>query len=81
MPMRCSGGPASVPTCGSSSSVRRLFARLGDQELETLLEALASEDIQRVIRYTARFNWHGELIRTLLRQPGVKSTLFQTFLR
>ncbi len=64
-----------------SSSVRRLFARLGDQELETLLEAIASEDVQRVIRYTARFNWHGELIRTLLRQPGVKSTLFQTFLR
>ena len=64
-----------------SSSVRRLFARLGDQELETLLEAIASEDVQRVIRYTARFNWHGELIRTLLCQPGVKSTLFQTFLR
>ena len=64
-----------------SSRVRRLFARLGDEELETLLEAIASEDVQRVIRYTARFNWHGELIRTLLCQPGVKSTLFQTFLR
>jgi digeranylgeranylglycerophospholipid reductase len=64
-----------------SSRVRRLFARLGDQELETLLEAIASEDVQRVIRDTARFNWHGELLRTLLGQPGVKSTLFQTFLR
>ncbi len=64
-----------------SSSVRSLFARLGDQELETLLEAIASEDVQRVIRDTARFNWHGELIRTLLAQPGVKSTLLQTFLR
>ncbi len=64
-----------------SSSVRHLFARLGDQELETLLEAIASDDVQRVIRDTARFNWHGELIRTLLGQPGVKSTLFQTLLR
>ena len=64
-----------------SSSVRFLFARLGDQELDTLLEALASEDVQRVIRDTARFNWHGELIRTLLAQPGVKSTLLQTLLR
>jgi flavin-dependent dehydrogenase len=64
-----------------SSRVRHLFARLGDQELETLLEAIASDDVQRVIRDTARFNWHGELIRTLLGQPGVKSTLFQTLLR
>ena len=64
-----------------SSRVRRLFARLGDQELETLLEAIASEDVQRIIRSTARFNWHGELLRTLLCQPGVKSTLLQTFLR
>jgi digeranylgeranylglycerophospholipid reductase len=63
-----------------SSSVRHLFARLGDQELEKLLEAIASEDVQRVIRDTARFNWHGELIRTLLAQPGVKSTLLRTFL-
>ena len=61
-----------------SSWVRRLFARLADEELETLLEALASEDVQRVIRHTARFNWHGELLRTLLGQPGVKSTLFQS---
>jgi digeranylgeranylglycerophospholipid reductase len=64
-----------------SSCVRRLFARLTDRELETLLEALASEDVQDVIRRTARFNWHGDLIRALLRQPGVKSTLFQAFLR
>jgi digeranylgeranylglycerophospholipid reductase len=64
-----------------SSCVRRLFGRLTDRELETLLEALAAEDVQDVIRETARFNWHGELIRALLRQPGVKATLFQAFLR
>jgi digeranylgeranylglycerophospholipid reductase len=64
-----------------SSWMRGLFARLKDDELETLLEALASEDVQGVIRHTARFNWHGELIRSLLRQPGVKSTMFRAFLR
>jgi hypothetical protein len=64
-----------------SSCVRGLFARLTDRELETLLEALGSEDVQAVIHQTARFNWHGDLIRALLRQPGVKSTLFQAFLR
>jgi flavin-dependent dehydrogenase len=64
-----------------SSCVRRLFARLTDRHLERLLEALASEDVQSVIRQTARFNWHGEVIRALLGQPGVKATLFQAFLR
>jgi flavin-dependent dehydrogenase len=64
-----------------SSCVRRLFTRLTDRELERLLEVLASEDVQNVIQSTARFNWHGELIRALLAQPGVKSTLFQAFLR
>jgi geranylgeranyl reductase family protein len=64
-----------------SSSVRRLFARLGDSELEALLAALASEDVQRAIHDTACFNWHGELIWALLRRPGVRATLFQAFLR
>jgi hypothetical protein len=61
--------------------VRGLFARLTDEELETLLEALASEDVQGLIRHTARFNWHGELIRSLLRQHRVKSTMFRALLR
>lgn len=69
------------PDLWISSCVRRLFARLTDQELETLLEALASEDVQSAIRRTARFNWHGKLIRMLLGWPGVKSILFQAFLR
>ena len=64
-----------------SSWVRGLFARLTDQELETLLAALASADVQRTIRETARFNWHGDLLRALLGQPGVKSTMFRAFLR
>lgn len=69
------------PDLRISSCARHLFARLTDRELETLLEALASEDVQGVIRQTARFNWHGELIRTLLGQPGVKSTMFRALLR
>jgi len=64
-----------------SSCIRGLFARLTDRDLERLLEVLASEDLQNVIRHTARFNWHGELMRALLGQPGVKSTLFQAFFR
>jgi flavin-dependent dehydrogenase len=64
-----------------SSRVRHLFARLTDPELETLLEALTSDDVQRAIQNTARFNWHGDFIRAVLGQSGVKSTLFQAVLR
>ncbi len=64
-----------------SSYLRRLFTKLSDPEIRLLLEALMANDIQRVIRRTARFNWHGDLIRALLRQPSVKSVLLRTLLR
>jgi len=42
---------------------------------------MSDDDLQRVIRRTVRFNWHGELIRALWRHPGVKSILLHTLLR
>ena len=64
-----------------SSYLRRLFTKLTDHEIETLLGALVSDDVQSVIRQTARFNWHGELIRAILRQPSIKSVLLHSLLR
>jgi hypothetical protein len=64
-----------------SSRIRRLFTKLADHEIDKLLGALMSDDVQRVIRGTIRFNWHGELIRAILRQPSIKSMLLQTLLR
>jgi digeranylgeranylglycerophospholipid reductase len=64
-----------------SSYVRRLFTKLTDRQLETLLGAVMSDDVQRVIHQTARFNWHGELIGAMLRHSGVKSVLLHSFLR
>jgi geranylgeranyl reductase family protein len=64
-----------------SSCVRHLFARLTDPELETFLDAMRSDGVQRAIRDTARFNWHGDFIWALLGQSGVKSTLFQAVFR
>jgi len=64
-----------------SSCIRRLFTKLADHEIDRLLGALMSDDVQSVIRQTVRFNWHGELIRAILRQPGVKSVLFHALLR
>jgi digeranylgeranylglycerophospholipid reductase len=64
-----------------SSRMRRLFTKLADHEIDKLLGALMSDDVQRAIRGTIRFNWHGELIRAILRHPGVKSVLLHSLLR
>ena len=64
-----------------SSHVRCLFTRLTDAEIETVLNAVAPDDVQEVIRRTARFNWHGGLIRSILRQRGIRSVLMQALLR
>ncbi len=65
----------------TSLFLRRLFTRLTDAEWDTLLQALASDEVQEVIHRTARFNWHGDVIRAILRHRGVKSALFHAFLR
>jgi flavin-dependent dehydrogenase len=64
-----------------SSHIRHLFTKLADYEIDKLLAALMSNDVQRVIRQNVRFNWHGELIRAILRHPGVKSVLLHALLR
>ena len=61
--------------------IRRLFTKLADHEIDKLLGALMSDDVQRLIRRTIRFNWQGELIRAILRHPGVTSILLHTLLR
>jgi geranylgeranyl reductase family protein len=65
----------------TSSRIRRLFTKLADHEIDELLGALMSDEVQRVIRRTVRFNWHGELIRAIWRHPGVKSVLLHSLLR
>ena len=69
------------PHLRASSYVRRLVSKLTDRELETLLRALAAEDVQAVIRATAQFNWHGKMIRSILGHHGVKSVLLRALLR
>jgi flavin-dependent dehydrogenase len=64
-----------------SSYLRRLFIKLRDDEIEALAMAIASDEIQALIRRTAHFNWHGDLIRSVLRQRGVKSVLLRALLR
>ena len=79
LPGRC---PAQLGShLKTSTRIRHLFTKLADHEIDELLGALMSDDMQRVIRWTVRFNWHGELIRALWRHPGVKSILLHTLLR
>jgi digeranylgeranylglycerophospholipid reductase len=64
-----------------SSYVRHLFTKLTDTEIEGLLNAVAPDDVRDVIRATARFNWHGGLIRSMLGHRGIQSVLLQALLR
>lgn len=65
----------------ASTFLRRLVSKLTDDEWGELLRALGSDDVQEVIRQTARFNWQGDLIWATLRQRGVKSILLHALLR
>jgi lambda repressor-like predicted transcriptional regulator len=42
---------------------------------------MTSDDVQAVIRRTARFNWHRSLILAMLRQPGIRSLLVRALFR
>src|SRR5262245_36339866 len=61
--------------------VRAVASRLDDDEIDRLLEALAQNDVQAVIRGTARFNWHAEVIITLARRVGLVRLLLRALLR
>ncbi len=70
-----------APHLRASTFLRGLFIKFTDDQWEAVLRALASNDVQEVIRRTARFNWHGDLIRALVRQRGIKSLLLHALLR
>jgi digeranylgeranylglycerophospholipid reductase len=61
--------------------LRGIVTRCTDREIDALIEALASEDAQAVMRRAARFNWHRDLIVAMLRQPGIASLLVRGLFR
>jgi len=64
-----------------ASWLRQVLVRCTDAELDTLVRALAADDVQEVIRVSARFNWHRDVILALVRQPGIASLLFRSLFR
>lgn len=61
--------------------LRHIVTKCTDQEIDLLVRALAAEDVQAVIRRSARFNWHRGVILALIKQPGVAALLFRTLFR
>lgn len=61
--------------------LRTLVTRCSDAEIDRLVQALGAADVHALVQRTARFNWHGDLIVTLLRQPRLASLLFRTLFR
>lgn len=61
--------------------LRQFLTRCGDADIDRLVRASASESVQAVIRRTARFNRHRDLILALLREPGIASLLFRSLFR
>jgi len=70
-----------APEIRTGSWFRHLLTNLSDREFDTFVAALAADDVQAVIRQTARFNWHRAVILALLRQPGIKSLLLRSLFR
>ncbi len=64
-----------------SSYLRRIFVKLRDDEIEALAKSIGADDVREIIRRTALFNWQGEMLRTVLRQRGIKSVLLRALLR
>src|SRR5438876_4033381 len=70
-----------MPEIRTSRRFRELLVGLSDQEWDRLVAALASDEVQSLIKRKARFNWHSPLILSMLKQPGIKSILFRSFFR
>jgi flavin-dependent dehydrogenase len=56
---------------------RRLVARLAPSDLDALTQLALTDGVMPIVRTTARFNWHRDLILQLLRHPGVLQLLLR----
>jgi len=70
-----------MPEIRTSRWFRECLARLADHEWDSLVAALASGDVQSLIKRKARFNWHSPVILSMLKQPGIKSILLRSLFR
>lgn len=69
------------PELSTATWFRRLLTRLRDDEIDTVVRTLATNDIQALIRRKGRFNWHRDLIRALASQRTITRLLFRALFR
>jgi len=61
-------------------ALRRIADRLSDQEINSLFELARTDGIMPIIRRTARFNHHRELILSLLNHPPARRVFMRRIL-
>jgi len=58
--------------------LRRVASRLSDEALDRLFELANTDGIMPIVRSTARFNRHRDLIRALFKHPPARKVLFRS---
>ncbi|HEX6211617.1 MAG TPA: hypothetical protein VF136_12625, partial [Methylomirabilota bacterium] len=58
-------------------TLRMLAHRLGDGDIEAFFELVRTDGVMPIVRRTARFNQHRELILSLFRHPPARRVLFR----
>ena len=61
-------------------ALRRLASRLSDEEIDSLFELARTDGIMPIVRRTARFNRHRNLIVSLLNHPPARRVLMRRVL-
>ena len=65
------------PELEAQLSLRLLANRLSDDEIESLFELAQTDGIMPIVRRTARFNRHRDLIVSLFKHPPARRVLFR----
>ena len=65
------------PELDAQLSLRRLANRFTDQEIDALFELAQTDGIMPIVRRTARFNRHRELILSLFKHPPARRLFFR----
>jgi geranylgeranyl reductase family protein len=61
--------------------LRQLVTKCTDAEIDLLVRAMDSDDVHGLIRRTARFNWHRDVIVALAREPRIATLIFRSLFR
>jgi geranylgeranyl reductase family protein len=65
------------PELRAQLALRMLAQRLTDSHVEALFELACTDGVMPIVRRTARFNHHRDLILSLLKHPPVRRVLFR----